>query len=387
MMTLLAALFCECRLVFTATSNYRLSSVINSLLRLMYPFQWQHMFIPLLSEDSVGLIKFDRPYIIGVNSCLTKLIMPLPSEVVHVDLDREMVQYRPGSFVQFPAKAKSRLSKAIRKFTAGLVFPPLNLAAAFQEAIERKTTSHRRAQSINAAPVSLNGTSPATTTTSPTGTSTPPTTTSTTPTHAPSTPNASRLSTTNANILPPSAQSIVAAGGTLPTSSSSLTLSPLSSSAPASLTVPLTPLSLTVPNSPAGALIGLTPLGPGPVARFPHSQSTPHLGRNNIPANGPDNLTDHILSNEKAFVGNGSDDASAAIAASSSVASSSASTTNTSGLHAHAAATSAAAEHSSKAEAVQHHMASMAALRLLRDTFVTVFVSLFYKYRLFWEKE
>jgi hypothetical protein len=45
MLTLFAALFGECRIVFSAASNFRLKAVINTLLRLMYPFQWQHMYV------------------------------------------------------------------------------------------------------------------------------------------------------------------------------------------------------------------------------------------------------------------------------------------------------------------------------------------------------
>jgi hypothetical protein len=43
--TLLSALFGECRIIFSASSHYRIKAVINTLLRLMYPFQWQHLCV------------------------------------------------------------------------------------------------------------------------------------------------------------------------------------------------------------------------------------------------------------------------------------------------------------------------------------------------------
>ena len=41
------------------------SDCSNSVLRLMYPFQWQHMLVPMLPPDSIGVIHLKKPYILG----------------------------------------------------------------------------------------------------------------------------------------------------------------------------------------------------------------------------------------------------------------------------------------------------------------------------------
>ena len=82
--------------------------------------------IPLLTQDSAGVVhEFTRPFVIGVNSNVVDLVLPLPADVVHADLDRNQVYFRPGLFVQFPTKIKHKLSKAVRTFLSSLLVDKL----------------------------------------------------------------------------------------------------------------------------------------------------------------------------------------------------------------------------------------------------------------------
>lgn len=111
----MGALFGECRLIFSSSSQFRIRAVVTTLLRLMYPFQWQHTYIPLLSIECTSLLEDQCPYVIGVNSYLFDMLQ-MPVGAVVVDLDRNSVVFGPGTFVQFPRRHVNLLRKAMVKF-------------------------------------------------------------------------------------------------------------------------------------------------------------------------------------------------------------------------------------------------------------------------------
>ena len=128
-LTLFSALFSECQVVVTSASLWRLSSVMTSLTRLMYPFAWQHTFIPLLAPSSLPLLTVHLPYLVGVHTALfdpstlpssAPSAVPSPFAPVVADLDRNLVRYAPGAFINFPVKCKQRLYKAIVRYQSSM---------------------------------------------------------------------------------------------------------------------------------------------------------------------------------------------------------------------------------------------------------------------------
>ena len=129
-LTVFSALFSESQLIFTSSSLFRLSSVITSLTRLMYPFAWQHTYVPLLSASALPLLSIHQPYIVGVHTSLfdpatvpslnsaspSTLLPSSPFSPVVVDCDRNSVRCNVGSFLHFPVKCKQRMYKHIVKF-------------------------------------------------------------------------------------------------------------------------------------------------------------------------------------------------------------------------------------------------------------------------------
>ena len=129
-LTIFSALFSESQLIFTSSSLFRLSSVITSLTRLMYPFAWQHTYVPLLSASALPLLSIHQPYIVGVHTSLfdpttipslntassSTLLPSSPFSPVVVDCDRNSVRCSVGSFLHFPVKCKQRMYKHIVKF-------------------------------------------------------------------------------------------------------------------------------------------------------------------------------------------------------------------------------------------------------------------------------
>ena len=149
-LTLFSALFSECQIVLTSQSVHRLQAVVTALTRLMYPFAWQYLYIPVLPPQATPMLAIHMPYVIGVHSALfdsTALSLPSPSSAssssssasavpsspfspVVAELDRNSVRYHPGSFINFPAKVKNRLYKTLVKFQSSMFLIQASGAAA-----------------------------------------------------------------------------------------------------------------------------------------------------------------------------------------------------------------------------------------------------------------
>jgi len=124
-LALLSAMFNECQIILTSQNNFRLKAAINCLLRLMYPFQWQHTLVPLLPRSCVGMLQMNQPYIIAVNQFVFPSCIDLiPPKAIVAFLDHNQIRIRPGSFIAFPRDIKNRLSTAILQFR-GMLFRSL----------------------------------------------------------------------------------------------------------------------------------------------------------------------------------------------------------------------------------------------------------------------
>eukprot|EP00472_Partenskyella_glossopodia_P010246 CAMPEP_0197538462 /NCGR_PEP_ID=MMETSP1318-20131121/59735_1 /TAXON_ID=552666 /ORGANISM="Partenskyella glossopodia, Strain RCC365" /LENGTH=2527 /DNA_ID=CAMNT_0043096877 /DNA_START=151 /DNA_END=7734 /DNA_ORIENTATION=+ len=116
-LALLSGMFNDCQIILTSQNNFRLKAAINCLLRLMYPFHWQHTLVPLLPKSCVGMLRLKQPYIIAVNQFVFPSCIDLiPPKAIVAFLDHNQIRIRPGSFIAFPSSIKNRLSTAIQQF-------------------------------------------------------------------------------------------------------------------------------------------------------------------------------------------------------------------------------------------------------------------------------
>lgn len=85
---LLAAVLTECKILIHSADITNLSMVGEVITSLMYPFQWQHPFIPVLPVSMLEMVEAPLSYFIGVPSCNMKWIDKTALvDVVVVDLD------------------------------------------------------------------------------------------------------------------------------------------------------------------------------------------------------------------------------------------------------------------------------------------------------------
>lgn len=87
---LLSAALCEKRIIFIADEVEELSSSVLALASMLHPFQWQHIFIPLLPSKLLSYAAAPVPYIIGVRKYLKNALFNEALEDV-VIVDFEMI--------------------------------------------------------------------------------------------------------------------------------------------------------------------------------------------------------------------------------------------------------------------------------------------------------
>ncbi|KAJ8265884.1 hypothetical protein COCON_G00149830 [Conger conger] len=78
----------ERRIVFIAEELGTLSQVINAVAALLYPFTWQHTFIPIVPEILIDVVMAPTPFLLGVQKRLLEYVTDQPDlcDLLVVDL-------------------------------------------------------------------------------------------------------------------------------------------------------------------------------------------------------------------------------------------------------------------------------------------------------------
>lgn len=61
-------LFQDCSLFMCDTDYQRLMTVAESITALMFPFQWQHVYVPILPASLLHFLDAPVPYLMGLHS-------------------------------------------------------------------------------------------------------------------------------------------------------------------------------------------------------------------------------------------------------------------------------------------------------------------------------
>ena len=86
---LLSAMLCEHRICFIASDMDKLSACVHAAVGLLYPFSWQHVFIPVLPPSLLSYASTPGPIIFGLRRQHLSSLPPSPlnDELIYVDLD------------------------------------------------------------------------------------------------------------------------------------------------------------------------------------------------------------------------------------------------------------------------------------------------------------
>lgn len=112
-----ASLLLERRVIFIADKLSVLSRCSHAVLALLYPFTWQHTFVPVLPASMLDISCSPTPFLIGVLSpCLPELLELPIEEVLIVDLcaDKFVVQMGDEDCI-LPSKLQAALQQVLEE--------------------------------------------------------------------------------------------------------------------------------------------------------------------------------------------------------------------------------------------------------------------------------
>ena len=117
---LIEAVLTEQRVLLLSTKLSALTVVAETLLHLIFPLRWPHVYIPLLPRSLIDFLYAPMPFIIGMHHAWVKgqLTGEMAADMVIVDLDANRVTQFNGAAAskrvrQLPAKERKKLKRGL----------------------------------------------------------------------------------------------------------------------------------------------------------------------------------------------------------------------------------------------------------------------------------
>ncbi|XP_056091707.1 DENN domain-containing protein 5B isoform X2 [Rhinichthys klamathensis goyatoka] len=111
----------EMQILLYSQDYQRLMVVAEGITTLLFPFQWQHVYVPILPASLLHFLDAPVPYLMGLQSKegtdRSKLELPQEANLCFVDVDNHCIEL-PEDFPQFPNKTEfiKELSEVLLSF-------------------------------------------------------------------------------------------------------------------------------------------------------------------------------------------------------------------------------------------------------------------------------
>uniref|UniRef100_A0A8C9XH94 DENN/MADD domain containing 5B n=1 Tax=Sander lucioperca TaxID=283035 RepID=A0A8C9XH94_SANLU len=111
----------EMQILLYSHDYQRLMTVAEGITTLLFPFQWQHVYVPILPASLLHFLDAPVPYLMGLQSKegtdRSKLELPQEANLCFVDVDNHYIEL-PEDFPQFPNKTEliQELSEVLLSF-------------------------------------------------------------------------------------------------------------------------------------------------------------------------------------------------------------------------------------------------------------------------------
>ncbi|XP_061466337.1 DENN domain-containing protein 2B isoform X1 [Rhineura floridana] len=112
-----ASLLLERRVIFIADKLSTLSSCSHAVVALLYPFSWQHTFIPVLPSSMIDIVCCPTPFLVGLLSNSLPKLKELPVEealMVNLGSDR-FIRQMDDEDTLLPRKLQAALEQALER--------------------------------------------------------------------------------------------------------------------------------------------------------------------------------------------------------------------------------------------------------------------------------
>ncbi|XP_069821116.1 DENN domain-containing protein 2B isoform X3 [Dendropsophus ebraccatus] len=112
-----ASLLLERRVIFVAEKLSTLSSCSHAVVALLYPFSWQHTFIPVLPSSMIDIVCCPTPFLVGLLSNSLPKLKELPvEEALMVDLGSDrFLRQMDDEDALLPRKLQAALEQALER--------------------------------------------------------------------------------------------------------------------------------------------------------------------------------------------------------------------------------------------------------------------------------
>nr|XP_061796065.1 DENN domain-containing protein 2B-like isoform X3 [Nerophis lumbriciformis] len=112
-----ASLLLERRVIFVADKLSMLSSCMHAVVALLYPFSWQHTFIPVLPGSMLDIVCCPTPFLVGLLSSSLPKLKELPvEEALMVDLGTDrFIRQMDDEASLLPRKLQAALEQALEQ--------------------------------------------------------------------------------------------------------------------------------------------------------------------------------------------------------------------------------------------------------------------------------
>lgn len=141
MITLFASALNERHIVVTSKKLDKLTACVQAINNLLYPMQWQHIFIPVLPSDLVAYLQAPMPFMIGVLEPMFRklkldevVLLMADEDVVHTPFE-DVKNLSPGLVSSIKSDLKNQVAlgdTVSRAFLRALVM----LIGGYREALE-----------------------------------------------------------------------------------------------------------------------------------------------------------------------------------------------------------------------------------------------------------
>mmetsp|Transcript_617 Transcript_617/g.1933 ORF Transcript_617/g.1933 Transcript_617/m.1933 type:complete len:415 (-) Transcript_617:515-1759(-) len=116
-----ALLLAEQKVLLQARQTHVLTMAAESLCALLFPFSWQHVYIPILPASLLDILQAPVPFLIGIDEEVLGMAEQgglVPDDVVQVDLDASSIVCDPevARAIRLPQKQYHKLYKALAPF-------------------------------------------------------------------------------------------------------------------------------------------------------------------------------------------------------------------------------------------------------------------------------
>lgn len=121
---LVSLVLCEYRVLLHSHHFSLLSPFAEGLCALIYPFRWQHPYIPILPRVLSEYLQAPLPYILGVHTSWLPSLLEngRPEHLVTVDIDRGTIQLQEATSPMLPARLTKGLYQRIKRIVHPDVF-------------------------------------------------------------------------------------------------------------------------------------------------------------------------------------------------------------------------------------------------------------------------